>query len=170
MGGDGERLEDFMHPANFSFLLSELVVGGLSRHCPSLTKNRYHNGYPDLLPLRLSADNRALRAEEGVEVKCSRHTSGWQGHNPEAGWILVGVYVLDTTTEPPQERTPTYFSRVMMARLDVADWSFAGRREGGRRTPTASILKSGQQKLLAGTLYQQPAELLLENSLEPEIK
>jgi hypothetical protein len=159
--GDAERLEEFMHPANFSFLLSELIVGGLARHCRGLAKNRYHNGHPDLLPVGVYPGDAVLRAEEGVEVKCSRRPSGWQGHNAEESWILVAVYKLDVDTEPPDDRCPTYFERVMIARLQHTDWSFAGRGEGSRRTPTASILQSGTDKLIAGTVYEQPEPVKL---------
>lgn len=116
--GGAERLEDFMHTANFSFLLSELIVGGVARHCGGLVKNRYHNGHPDLLPVGVYPNNSVLRADEGVEVKCSRYDSGWQGHNAEDSWVLVGVYKMDAVTEPATERTPTYFSRVMIAGLE----------------------------------------------------
>lgn len=154
--GGAERLEDFMHAANFSFMLSELIVGGLAKHCKGLVKNGYHNGHPDLLPVGVYPDNKVQYAHEGVEVKCSRNASGWQGHNAEASWILVAVYTLDTTTEPVDNRTPTFFNRVMLAKLESEDWSFAGRGEGSRRTPTASILRSGFNKLQAGTLYYEP--------------
>jgi hypothetical protein len=159
--GDADRLEEFMHPANFSFLLSELMVGGLSRFCQGLVKNNYHNGHPDLLPVGVYAGDSVLRAEEGIEVKCSRNPSGWQGHNAEDSWVLVAVYKLDCATEPPEQRTPTYFSRVMIANLLRSDWSFAGRGEGSRRTPTASILRSGTAKLIEGTIYEQPEPVLL---------
>lgn len=159
--GDADRLEEFMHPANFSFLLSELVVGGLARYCKGLAKNNYHNGHPDLLPVGVYPGDAVLRADEGVEVKCSRNEAGWQGHNAEDSWILVAVYSFDCKTEPPEDRWPTYFQRVMIARLEKSDWSFAGRGEESRRTPTASILKSGTNKLMAGTIYRQPEPVRL---------
>jgi hypothetical protein len=154
--GGAERVEDFMHPANYSFMLSELIVGGLANHCKGLVKNGYHNGHPDLLPVGVYPDNKVQYAHEGIEVKCSRNPSGWQGHNAEASWMLVAVYCPDTTTEPFEDRMPTFFKRVMLARLEASDWSFAGRREGSRRTPTASILRSGFDKLQAGTVYYEP--------------
>lgn len=162
--GDADRLEEFMHPANFSFLLSELVVGGLARYCKGLVKNSHHNGHPDLLPVGVYPGDAILRAEDGVEVKCSRNMAGWQGHNAEDSWILVAVYKLDVTTEPPEDRWPTFFQRVMIARLEKSDWSFSGRGEGSRRTPTASILKSGTKKLVDGTIYAQPEPLRLAQS------
>ena len=161
VNGGAERVEEFMHPANFSFMLSELIVGGLSRHCKGLIKNGYHNGHPDLLPVGVYPEDKIQYAHEGVEVKCSKNSSGWQGHNAEASWILVAVYSSDILTQPIEDRCPTYFKNVMLARLEENDWSFAGRREGGRRTPTASIIASGFTKLKAGTLYSEPGLPLL---------
>gem|GEM_PF-6093103 len=73
-----------------------------------------------------------------------------------ATWILAAVYTLDTSTQPEADRCPTFFNRVMLAKLEAEDWSFAGRSETSRRTPTASILRSGYLKLQAGTLYHEP--------------
>jgi hypothetical protein len=160
VASDAERLEDFMHAANFSFLLSELVVSGIGRHCAGLMKNRYHNGHPDLVPTGMFAGDSVQYAHEGVEVKCSRYASGWQGHNAEASWVMVAVYTLDTTTQPPTERHPTYFNSLMLAKLEASDWNFAGRNENSRRTPTASILKSGFNKLRAGTVYSDDSPTL----------
>lgn len=119
-------------------------------------KNGYHNGHPDLLPVGVYPNNMIQYAHEGVEVKCSRNASGWQSHNAEASWILVAVYTLDMSTQPEEDRCPTFFNRVMLAKLEAEDWSFAGRSATSRRTPTASILKSGVLKLRAGTLDHEP--------------
>src|SRR5215212_5773093 len=45
------RLESFMMAANFSSLVGEFMGATIPRFCPTLIKNRYHNGHPDLLPI-----------------------------------------------------------------------------------------------------------------------
>jgi hypothetical protein len=43
------------------------------------------------------------------------------------------------------------------ARLDKEDWSFSGRSESSRRTITASVTKSGYEKMMANWIYRAPA-------------
>src|SRR5262245_59943782 len=47
---DIPRLETMLMPANFSSMVGELVISSIAKHCPTLAKNRYHNGHPDLIP------------------------------------------------------------------------------------------------------------------------
>lgn len=152
-----DRLEETLAAATFSGIMSELVVEGISKRSVAVVKNRYHNGRPDLLPAGLYPNDAAQRADEGIEVKASRNAGGWQGHNVEPGWLMVVQYVVDTDTEPVEERSPTTIVRVLAARLDERDWGFSGRAETSRRTPTASILKSGTAKLEAGVVYLDPS-------------
>ena len=151
-----DRLEETLMAATFSGVISEMVVQSTSKQSASLIRNQYHNGRPDLLPRGRYPENAVLRGEEGVEVKASRNDGGWQGHNIESGWITIFQYQVDLGTQPVEERQPTRFVRVLIARLDEEDWSFSGRREGSRRTITASILRSGKEKLLANALYLDP--------------
>jgi hypothetical protein len=151
-----DRLEETLMAATFSGMISELVVQSLSKQSASLISNQYHNGRPDLLPRSHYPNDAALRGEEGIEVKASRHSSGWQGHNVESGWIMIFQYQLDIETQPMEQRDPTTFVRVLLAQLKETDWSFSGRGEGSRRTITASILRSGMEKLLATPLYLDP--------------
>lgn len=148
------RLEDLMQPAGFSGLLSQLFVRSLAREfasrTPGLAVNQYPNGRSDLVPRALYPGDAVLRGQEGLEVKVSRAESGWQGHNPETGWVMIVQVTVDAKTQPVYERTPTTVERVMIARLDENDWAFSGRRPGSRRTPTASINALGRQKLERG--------------------
>lgn len=93
-------------------------------------------------------------------MKASRNKGGWQGHNVESGWIMIFQYQVDLEGQPVEEREPTKFVRVLIAQLSEDDWSFSGRRGALRRTPTASILRSGAQKLLANPLYLDPTYVL----------
>ena len=82
-----------MQRAGFSGLLSQsfmsAVAAAFSSESPGLTLNQYPNGRPDLVP-RAHYDGDAVKnGDEGVELKTSRSTSGWQGHNPEGGWLMV---------------------------------------------------------------------------------
>lgn len=151
-----DRLEETLLGATFSGVISEMVVQSVSKQSTSLIRNQYHNGRPDLIPSGLYPSDSMLQAGEGVEVKASRHQGGWQGHNVESGWIMIFQYQVDLETTPVEEREPTRFARVLIAQLDESDWSFSGRREGSRRTITASIRRSGKEKLLANALYLDP--------------
>jgi hypothetical protein len=153
------RLEDIIQPAGFSGLLSESVcqsfVQATATATPGLVRNVYPNGRPDLVPRGMVANDSILRGDEGVEVKISRNPTSWQGHNVESGWLLGVLISVDTATLPVYERAPTTIERVMIAMLAEEDWSFSGRSETSRRTPTASIRLSGRDRLSEGTVYQR---------------
>lgn len=151
-----DRLEETLGAATFSGVISEMVVESVSKQSAALIKNQYHNGRPDLVPRGHYEGDAVLQGAEGVEVKASRNDGGWQGHNVENGWICIFQYQVDRDVEPVEEREPTKFVRVLLAQLDEGDWSFSGRRETSRRTPTASILRSGKAKLLANPVYWDP--------------
>lgn len=151
-----ERLEETLMAATFSGVISEMVVQSISKQSASVVKNEYHNGRPDLVPRGRYEGNAILQGSDGIEVKASRNSGAWQGHNPESGWILIFQYQVDLETEPVEERQPTKFVRVLIAQLEEDDWSFSGRSGTSRRTITASILRSGMEKLLATPLYLDP--------------
>jgi len=77
------RLESFLMPANFSSIVGEFMNISIPKYCSTLVKNQYHNGHPDLIPRGMFPDDAVQHATEGLEIKGSRHTGGWQGHNPE---------------------------------------------------------------------------------------
>jgi hypothetical protein len=70
------RLESFLMPANFSSIVGEFMSAAIPKHCPTLAKNRYHNGHPDLLPKGMYPGDSQLHALEGIEIKGSRYLSG----------------------------------------------------------------------------------------------
>ncbi len=156
-----ERLEEIMLPASYSGLLSELFVRSVSRHLsnavPGVTRNLKPGGRPDLIPRAMYQGDAVHLGDEGVEVKVSRSASSWQGHNAETGWIMVIQISVDRETQPVYERAPTHVERVLVGHLSTADWSFSGRGLTSRRTPTASITKSGRDKLLNGLVYRRTA-------------
>ena len=151
-----DRLEETLSAATFSGVMSELVVEGASKRSETIIKNQYHNGRPDLVPRGFYPNDGSLRGDEGIEVKASRWSNGWQGHNVEDGWVLICQYFIDRETTPPADRAPTRIERVLCAQLEESDWSFSGRKEGSRRTPTASIKRSGVLKLEANAIYLDP--------------
>ena len=89
-----QRLEDLLMPATFSGEISEVVVRQLSEHSTTLTRNLYHNGHPDLIPVGRYTGDSLQYGHEGVEIKASRYAGGWQGHNPEKIWIMVFVFTM----------------------------------------------------------------------------
>jgi len=52
---------------------------------------------------------------------------------------------------------PFNFRMVVGAELTKDDWLFAGRSETSRRTITASITKSGREKMMANWIYRDAA-------------
>lgn len=157
----GLRLEDILMPATFSGMLSGFIVRQLSHHSSTMTRNLYHNGHPDLVPVNRYPGNSVQYGHEGVEVKTSRYASGWQGHNPEKIWIMIFRYDNDPfkpekDTRPLAQRSPFRMVEVLAAELEKSDWSAQGRRSGSRRTPTASIVRSGTKKLRANWIYRNP--------------
>jgi len=148
------RLEDLLLLNTFAGLLSEVSVKSLSDASKTLTRNTKIGGYPDLIPIGKYSDD-SVQKGEGIEIKTSKQKSGWQGHNPEEGWIMVFRYDIDKETLPVKDRRPTKIIEVLAAYLMKEDWSFSGRKGTSRRTPTASILKSGTVKLRENWIYNR---------------
>lgn len=150
------RLESFLMPANFSSIVGEFMHGTIPRYCPTLVKNQYHNGHPDLIPAGMFESDSVQHTRTGIEIKASRHKSGWQGHNPEAVWLLVFHFDSNTVRDesknvPPK---PFQFRGVYGAELEEEDWNFSGRSETSRRTITASVNRQGVGKMKENWLYE----------------
>jgi hypothetical protein len=150
------RLEGLLMPANFSSIVGEFLVWNLPRFCSSLAKNAYHNGHPDLLPKGRFSGDMAQHASEGIEVKASRYFRGWQGHNPEDTWLLVFVFDSNRPKDSERQARPFSFQLVAGAKLLKNDWLFAGRSATSRRTITASVTRSGHEKLMSNWIYKAP--------------
>ncbi len=150
------RLESFLMPANFSGIVGEFMNLRIPEHCLGLVKNQYHNGHPDLIPSGHFPDDAVQYSDEGVEIKGSRRSSGWQGHNPEAVWLMVFHFDSNTSNDehkkiPPK---PFQFKGVYAAKLESDDWSFSGRSATSRRTITASVKHSGVTKMKNNWVYK----------------
>jgi hypothetical protein len=154
-----ERLEVMLMPANFSSVVGEFMNSSIPKHCPTLVKNRYHNGHPDLLPAGRFPDDAVQHASEGIEVKASRYLRGWQGHNPEDTWLLVFMFDSNRPNDAVKrvEPRPFRFLSVAGAHLAHEDWTFSGRIGESRRTITASVNRSGYEKMEANRIYEAPA-------------
>ncbi|MFQ6042871.1 MAG: hypothetical protein ACE5PV_18590 [Candidatus Poribacteria bacterium] len=137
----------------------EILVKNLAEQSEILVRNEKIGGYPDLIPKDKYSDNLVLKGE-GVEVKSSKQKGGWQGHNPEEGWLIVFRYAIDIQTEPIENRDPTEIVEVLTAYLTHEDWSFSGRKGSSRRTITASITKNGMKKLRSNRVYLKQARSL----------
>jgi hypothetical protein len=172
-----ERLESMLMPANFSSIVGEFMSSSIPKHCSTLVKNQYHNGHPDMLPTGRYPSDAVQHADDGIEIKGSRYLRGWQGHNPEDTWLMVFVFDSNRPVDVAKEITPRPFKFVMVlgARITKNDWLFSGRSETSRRTITASITKSGYQKMMENWIYKAPdlittdtASLLDSLPSEPE--
>jgi len=150
------RLESFLMPANFSSMVGEFMNMTIPKYCTSLAKNGYHNGHPDLIPSDMFPDNAVQYATQGIEIKGSRHKSGWQGHNPESVWLMVFYFDSNTTNDTRKGigPKPFRFKAVYAARLEMEDWNFSGRSATSRRTITASVNQSGAAKMKANWVFE----------------
>jgi hypothetical protein len=54
------------------------MAASIPKYCPTLVKNLYHNGHPDLIPARKFKDDAVQYAKEGIEIKGSRYLKAWQ--------------------------------------------------------------------------------------------
>lgn len=155
--GSIERLEVMLMPANFSSLVGEFAISAISKYCPTLAKNEFHNGHPDLVPRGMYVGNAVQYAHEGIEVKASRYMRGWQGHNPEESWLLVFVFSANRGRDAAAGRKPRplRFEGVYGAQLEPSDWTYAGRSETSRRTITASVNAQGYAKMAANWIYRR---------------
>lgn len=150
------RLESFLMPANFSSIVGEFMVMRIPEYCQTLVKNRYHNGHPDLIPKGRFPGDAIQYASEGIEVKGSRHSSGWQGHNPESVWLMVFHFDSNTSRDKEQGISPRpfHFKAVYIAKLEKEDWNFSGRSATSRRTITTSVNRQGVEKMRSNWLYK----------------
>lgn len=150
------RLESFLMPANFSSIVGEFMNMSIPKYCDSLVKNQYHNGHPDLIPSGQFPDNAVQYTQDGIEIKGSRHGSGWQGHNPEQVWLMVFHFDSNTSNDLTKGISAKrfQFKGVYAAKLELEDWSFSGRSSTSRRTITASVQKSGRDKMKANWVYK----------------
>ena len=150
------RFEETLLGNTFAGMLSELIVVSVGSASATLTRNMKTGGHPDLILAAAHDGDSVLRAEDGVEIKTSKQSGGWQGHNAEKAWLLGFQYAIDIDTEDVEDRYPTEIVKIMCAKLTERHWSFSGRNEGSRRTPTASILKEGTALLHDSAVYERP--------------
>ncbi len=152
------KLEIFLMPANFSSIVGEFMGTTIPKYCSSLAKNQYHNGHPDLVPKGKFPEDTVQHSSDGIEIKASRHSGGWQGHNPESVWLMVFYFDSNTAGDKKKKTGPKpfQFKGVYAARLDEADWNFSGRSATSRRTITASVNRSGIEKMKSNWIYHNP--------------
>jgi hypothetical protein len=140
-----QRLENLLMPANFSSVVGEFISANIPKHCHTLAKNQYHNGHPDLIPAGAFKNNAVQHSDQGIEIKASRYSRGWQGHNPENTWLMVFVFDSNRPNDAINsiDPKPFQFLTVVGAKLERSDWTFSGRSTTSRRTITASVNKTG---------------------------
>lgn len=153
------RLESFLMPANFSSMVGEFMNAAIPKYCSALVKNTYHNGHPDLIPAGRFPKDAVQHDTVGIEIKGSRHMSGWQGHNAEECWLMVFVFDSNTARDALNDIAPRPFRFVAVygAQLTKEDWNFSGRSETSRRTITASVTRTGFNKMSSNWIYRDEA-------------
>ena len=158
VNGSGQvaRLETMLMPANFSSIVGEFMTSTIPKYCPTITKNHFHNGHPDMIPAGMFSNDSVRHAALGIEVKASRKPSGWQGHNPEDTWLMVFMFKANRPVDEANDVPPFPFQflKVTGAELLKDDWQFSGRSETSRRTITAAVKRSGWEKMEANWIYR----------------
>lgn len=154
-----DRLEELLDPAGFSGLVSRSVVDRFERFSRALVRNRFHNGFPDLVPRGAYPGDSVQHGDRGgLEVKASRYEASWQSHGPRRGWFCVIQFEFDKDpTKALHDREPTVVRTALVAELKSTDWSWQPAREGRIRSGTASIRPSGVAKLRSGAVWVNPA-------------
>ena len=71
--------------------------------------------------------------------------------------IFVSRGGTDVNARKGIKKAPFRFLMVAGASLFKDDWQFAGRSETSRRTITASVKRSGYDKMMANWIYKAPA-------------
>jgi hypothetical protein len=163
------RFESMLMPANFSSMVGEFMGATIPKYCGTLAKNTYHNGHPDLLPKGKYPNNSVQHGgADGIEIKGSRYPKGWQGHNAEDCWLMVFYFDSNRPVDLSEGigPKPFRFIRVYGAELKKADWKFSPRKEGSRRTPTASVTPTGYEKMVTNWIYHDPGVPPDENLYE----
>lgn len=156
-----ERLESILMPANFSSMVGEFLGAAIPKHCPTLAKNEYHNGHPDMIPDGKYPKNSVQHAgADGIEIKASRYDKGWQGHNAEDCWLMVAVFDSSRPVDPTKgiDPMPFRYRKIFLGHLEQSDWKFAGRSETSRRTITASVTTTGYNKMVSNWIYDEDYE------------
>jgi len=153
-----ERLETMLMPANFSSIVGEFMTSTIPKHCPTIAKNGYHNGHPDMVPAGMFPDDTVQHHTDGIEVKGSRYLRGWQGHNAEDAWLMVFCFESGRPTDAAKGVPPVPFRYlgVFGAQLEKSDWTFSGRSATSRRTITAGVNRSGYDKMVGNWIYKAP--------------
>ncbi|HEY2353499.1 MAG TPA: hypothetical protein VGH79_01190 [Gaiellaceae bacterium] len=153
-----EPLERLLDAAGFSGLISRATADRLARASTALVLNRYHNGYPDLLPRDTYAGDSVQHGDRGgLEIKASRNEGGWQAHGPREGWFcLVQFEIHLDEAVAGRDREPTRVRGVYIAELAKEDWSWQPARAGRIRSGTATVKPSGAEKLRSGAVWVDP--------------
>ena len=156
-----DRLESILMPANFSSIVGEFAGAAIPKFHTGLIRNRFPNGHPDLIPAGVYPDDKVKVASGGIEVKGSQSLRGWQGHNPEDTWLMVFIFESNKPSDKIKGLGPKpfRFRMVVGAKVEKEDWQFSGRKADSRRTITASIKRSGFDKMVANWIYRDPIEL-----------
>ncbi|HVC62214.1 MAG TPA: hypothetical protein VND19_17860 [Acetobacteraceae bacterium] len=152
------RLKTMLMPANFSFIVGEFMTSAIPKYCRTIVKNAYHNGHPDMIPAGKYPGDKLQHGAEGIEVKGSRYLKSWQGHNAEDAWLMMFCFSSGRPTDEAKGILPAPFRfvKVVGAQLQQSDWLFAGRSAMGRRTITASVTRTGYDKMMSNWIYKHP--------------
>ena len=154
MGRGLEWMENTVRAAAVSNIISDLTQAAIAKYSYGLVVNQRHNGHPDLIPRGKYPGDKALAAEEGVEIKSTRRSVA-DTHGARAGWVCQFNYRVDK--EPViAGRNPTIIEHIYLAQV-TPDLYRRNVRKTELGTNTSTLDAEGLKVLRMGVIYTDPS-------------
>ncbi len=147
------RFEDILQLQALSNVLSNVLNTSLAKYSRELVVNTLPNGHPDLIRRGIYPGDKAVEAEDGVEVKATRHTTAQVDmHSAREHDLCTFVYSVDRTIGVPWcDLKPLTFTGIFLGHVTEEDYRKNERNERGTRT--ASLHKDGLAKYRMSWIY-----------------
>lgn len=147
------RFEDWLQNQALSNVLSNMLNTTLGKYTRSLVVNTLPNGHPDLILRGVYPNNRAVSADEGVEVKATKNIrASVDMHSDWEQDLCTFVYVVDRRFGVPfSELEPLRFVGVFLGHVKPEDYRLNAR--GARGTKTAALNADGIAKYRQHWIY-----------------
>ena len=159
------QFEDLLTTSNFSSIVSEFLSVTIPKHCPTLAKNNYHNGHPNILPVDTHPNNSIKEGRaDGIDIRASRYLENWRRHSGEDSWLMM--FVFQSGRLDPKVTQQLGFKFLIVAggpleKYEPTSDSFATSHTATSHAATGHaatgrhvITKGAAQKLMANWIYK----------------
>ena len=153
------RLESFLMPANFSSMVGEFMTVAIPKYCRSIVKNNITTAIPTCCPRQVSRRFRFARHDGNRNQGFAARQRLARATTPKTfgSWCSCSMPTVRGTAQGIAPK-PFRFVKVVGAQLDKSDWAFSGRSATSRRTITASVTRTGFEKMEANWIYRAESE------------